>query len=62
MFGSNCLILFADDTTLYYSHKDSDETAKVLNQELVKWPVYKLSLNMKKTSSLVFDQEIMISL
>lgn len=29
-------VLFSDDTTVLYSHKDPDEIVKVWNQELIK--------------------------
>ena len=51
-------ILFADDTNLFYSHKDADVLVKTMNQELRKitsWlSANKLSLNVKKTHFMIF--------
>ena len=51
-------ILFADDTNLFYSHKNADVLIKTMNQELRKitsWlSVHKLSLNVKKTHFMIF--------
>ena len=51
-------ILFADDTNLFYSHKNADVLIKTMNQELRKitsWLfVHKLSLNVKKTHFMIF--------
>ena len=45
--------LFADDTSLFYSHKDRNQTIAVMNYELMKimdWlKANKLSLNIAKT-------------
>ena len=43
------LILFADDTNLFMSHKDPVYLATSLNSEL-----NKLSLNLKKTNFMLF--------
>jgi len=47
------LILFADDTNVFLSHKDADCLANILNTELNKLSIWfranKLSLNQKKT-------------
>ena len=51
-------ILFADDTNLFYSHKNTDVLVKTMNQELRKitsWlSANKLSLNVKKTHFMIF--------
>ena len=50
--------LFADDTTIFFSHKDLDTVEKTLNDELIHvsdWLVAnKLSLNVKKSNVLLF--------
>ena len=47
-------LLFADDTSLFYSHKDPNQLIRVMNCELSKiseWlKVNKLSLNVAKTN------------
>ena len=52
------LILFADDTNVFLSHKDADCLANILNTELNKLSIwfraYKLSLNLKKTKFMLF--------
>ena len=52
------LILFADDTNLFMSHKDPVYLAASLNSELNKLPAWfkanKLSLNLKKTNFMLF--------
>ena len=52
------LILFADDTNVFLSHKDAYCLANILNTELYKlsnwFRVNKLSLNLKKTKFMVF--------
>ena len=52
------LILFADDTSIFFSHKDIDYLSTILNSELAKisdWlKANKLSLNLKKTKCIVF--------
>ena len=44
--------LFADDTSLFYSHKNKSEGSRILNAELTKIAEWlganKLSLNVKK--------------
>ena len=51
-------ILFVDDTSVLYSHKDPDTVIKVLNEELGKLSIWfqsnKLSLNIKKTNFICF--------
>ena len=51
--------LFADDTSLFYSHDSKTEGAKILNAELSKiaeWlAANKLSLNVSKSKLLVFS-------
>ena len=53
--------LFADDTSLFYSHKDKVEGAKILNTELSKiadWlAANKLSLNVSKSKLLIFSNK-----
>ena len=50
--------LFADDTSLFYSHKDRNQTIAVMNYELMKimdWlKANKLSLNIGKTNYILF--------
>jgi hypothetical protein len=42
-------LLFADDTSICYSHNDPDELARVINEDL--WmKVNKLSINTNKTN------------
>ena len=52
------LVLFADDTNIYYSHKDVKQLVNTLNTELVKlqdwFAVNKLSLNILKTNFMIF--------
>ena len=52
------LILFADDTNGFLSHKDADCLANILNTELNKLSIWlranKLSLNLEKTKFIVF--------
>jgi len=51
-------IMFADDTNLFYSHKDLNELSRIVNLELVKvstWlKINKLSLNINKTHFILF--------
>ena len=53
--------LFADDTSLFYSHNDKVEGAKILNTELsniADWlAANKLSLNVSKSKLLVFSNK-----
>ena len=60
---SNCssllkIILNADDTSIFYSGKDLDQLLQSVNLELVKLSIWfkanKLSLNLKKTKSMIF--------
>ena len=50
--------LFADDTTIFFSHKDTKELEKIVNSELVhvtNWLIAnKLSLNVGKSNLLLF--------
>ena len=52
------LILFADDTSIFFSHKDINYLNNVLNRELRKlsdwFIVNKLSLNLTKTKFMIF--------
>ena len=54
-------ILFADDTSLFYSHKNKKEASKIINSELTKitqWlAANKLSLNVSKSKLLVFSNK-----
>ena len=63
---SRCLeilsvILFADDTNLFYSDKNIDTLNKTVNQELKKIARWlcanKLSLNIKKTHFIIFKSQ-----
>ena len=53
--------LFADDTSLFYSHKNADEAVEIINNELAKiseWlAANKLSLNVGKSKLLVFNNK-----
>ena len=53
-------ILFADDTNLFYSHKNIRVLFKIVNEELVKidewFKANKLSLNLDKTQYLLFHK------
>jgi hypothetical protein len=60
---SNCssllkIILFADDTSIFYSGKDLDQLPQSVNLELIKLSIWfkanKLSLNLKITKSMIF--------
>ena len=52
------LILFADDTNVFMSHKDLNHLSDMLNLEMDKLSIWfkadKLSLNLKKTKFMVF--------
>ena len=52
------LILFADDTNVFMSHKDPDYLSNMSNLEMDKLSIWfkanKLSLNLKKTKVMVF--------
>ena len=54
-------ILFADDTSLFYSHKNKHDAINILNAELSKisqWlAANKLSLNVSKSKLLVFSNQ-----
>ena len=51
-------LLFADDTSIFYSHNDPDELARVINEELeyidLWMKVNKLSVNTNKTNYILF--------
>lgn len=51
-------IMFADDTNLFFKHKDLDKLENVINEELSRISVWfklnKLSLNIKKTNYILF--------
>ena len=53
--------LFADDTSLFYSHKNKTEAVITINQELAKiseWlAANKLSLNVGKSQLLIFSNK-----
>ena len=53
------LILFADDTSAFYSDKSIDSALMTINEELVKlleWlHINKLSINIKKTHYVIFS-------
>ena len=55
------LILFADDTNVFLSHKDLNYLSDMLNLEMVKLSIWfkanKLSLNLKNTKFMVFYQD-----
>ena len=50
--------MLADDTSIFYSHRDQDHLISVLNEELIKIDSWmrsnKLSVNIKKTNYVVF--------
>ena len=52
-------ILFADDTTIFWSGRDLTELSKHMSKELVKLSIWfainKLSLNVSKTNFMVFN-------
>merc|ERR1712035_191640 len=52
-------ILFTDDTSLFFSHRNPNVIAKVVNEELDKisrwFKINKLSLNIKKTNFILFS-------
>ena len=54
---AECL-LFADDTSIFYSNSDPDHVASVMNSELTKISLWmksnKLSVNIKKTNYVIF--------
>ena len=51
-------LLFADDTSIFYSHSDPNRLQSVLNEELCNFDVWlkcnKLSVNLKKTNYIFF--------
>ena len=51
-------LLFADDTSLFYSHSDPNRLQSVLNEEVSNFDVWlkcnKLSVNLKKTNYIFF--------
>ena len=52
------LILIADDTNIFYSHKDSNSLTQIISGELTKlsdwFKVNKLSINIKKSNFIIF--------
>ena len=51
------LLLFADDTSIFYSHSNPNTLESVLNNEIKNievWLRNKLSVNVKKTTYLIF--------
>jgi hypothetical protein len=56
-------ILFADDTNIFYSHRDIQFLLKTLNSELLKLSIWfqsnKLSLNVLKTNYMAFGKKQM---
>ena len=52
------LILFADDTNIFYSHTDASHLMEVVNLELKKITCWfytnKLSINVKKSNFIIF--------
>ena len=65
-FSSDILsfILFADDSSLYYSHKNSQTLLETVNFELSKVTLWiqanKLSLNLQKTNYMFFSNTIKV--
>ena len=53
------LIMFADDTNLFYSHSNIDELCKLIDDDLIlfsRWfKLNKLSLNIEKTNCIFFN-------
>ncbi len=47
-------LLFVDDTSIFYSHSDPKHFISVLNTELTEIESNKLSVNVKKTSYIIF--------
>ena len=51
-------ILFADDTNIFYSHKDQNYLMEIVNTELKKlsswFQANKLSINIKKSNFILF--------
>ena len=51
-------LLFADDTSIFYSHSDPKRVQSVLNDELCNYDIWlkcnKLSVNIKKTNYIIF--------
>uniref|UniRef100_A0A8C6NXU7 Reverse transcriptase domain-containing protein n=1 Tax=Nothobranchius furzeri TaxID=105023 RepID=A0A8C6NXU7_NOTFU len=54
-------ILFADDTTLFYPGSNTEEVAKVINDELIKikkwFDINRLTLNLNKTNFVLFHDK-----
>ena len=52
------IILFADDTNVFFSHKNLNSLIKTVNFELIKitswFQVNRLSINIKKTKHMLF--------
>ena len=65
--SSNCLnfILFADDTNIFYSHKNINIIFETVNRELIKinewFQANKLSLNTTKTKYTIFAKSSIIN-
>ena len=57
---AECL-LFADDTSIFYSNSDPEHVASVMNSELTKISLWmqsnKLSVNIKKTNYVIFKSK-----
>ena len=56
------LILFADDTNIFYSHTDASYLMEVVNSELKKiltcwFYTNKLFMNAKKSNVIIFDSD-----
>ena len=51
-------LLFADDTSIFCSHKDANHLVSIVNNELAKLVIWlkvnKLSLNLSKTNFMIF--------
>ena len=58
VFNLTQSLLFADDTSIFGSHKDANHLVSIVNNELAKiiiWlKVNKLSLNLTKTNFMIF--------
>ena len=52
-------LIFADDTSIFYSHSDPKHLESVLNEELTKVDVWmksnKLSVNIEKTNYIILN-------
>ena len=47
-------VLFADDTSLFYAHKNLQCLTQKVNKELNRFSSNKLSINLEKTHSMIF--------